>query len=1799
MSTAVLSSRQLLETFLQSSPDIVLILASDHTIVLAGGRAAAAAGAPDPSDLTGLRCHSVLCNSGEPCAGCPVSAVLEGGGPGTATVSQPGRTLEVTAAPVEADGGGAPFVAVHARDVTGRLRAEEGLAATQDMLSRVSDAIDDIVAVVDVGGRVRWLNSAVQRVTGYTPEEVLSGVTDEARIHPDDLPGAVRALRATIDHGARSSFDLRFLCRDGRWRWLAQRSYPIPGGRDDAAAVVTARDVTDRREAEAALAVSEERYRTLVQAAPVGLWMVDADRETVFIEPGSVLPKLGYTVEQVLSPPGGHRPWNTPEVESAMDEALDRVYRGETVRDLEVPLMAADGSTVWLSRTITPMFDSSGNVSGCVGVSLDITERKHGEAALAESEGRFQLLLDSLSVDCWMLGEGRKRTFFCMGSVADRLGYTEEEILSHPAEERPWETPEGKRLMEEVLDRAYRGEPTFGIEVPFLSRDGRTVWALQSVAPIFDDRGKAVGCAGFGIDITDRMEAKAALAESEARFRIAFEAADDLACIKDVQGRYLLVNPAMCAYLGISASDVVGRTPEELFPESVARVVRDTDAVVLSGETVQKEIKTIHNGRLHSIHVHSLPMRSPDGRIVGVYTTGRDITERVAAEEALRESEERFRAVFETAQDSIYIKDADCRYLKVNPAFERTAGMPAEEILGRTAVEVFGDPASGMPAEDERVLAGEVFDKEYELDYRGRHRFVHEIKMPLRDASGSVVGICGYAREITERKLAEAAMRESAGMLRAVFETAHDWVFAKDERRRYVKANPAFARAVGKAAHEIIGRTYEELVPSSENGESVRSLDERVLSGEVVKEEFTSPVEERLRRFHSVKVPMRDSSGRVVGICGIARDVTELKEAEKAARRSESQFRSLAQNVPDVIARFDRDLRYTFVSAKVEAITGIPPSEFIGRTCDELGIPSDVTDLLRDALSTVFDTGEENTVEVTYDTPSGPRELEGRLIPEPNPDGVVETVMTVARDVTDSRRADRRLRRLNACLLGLGPDSSENIRRLTCLCGELIGSDCAVYSRLEDHVLVARATWRAPAGYDPADKPEGRVCYDVIRSGSDEPLVVVDLASSSYADTDPNVERCGLRTYVGSAVRSGGERMGAICALWRQHYEPTQNDLWLIGVLASAIGVQEERRRSEAALRGSERRFRAVFETAEDCVFIKGRDGVYQQVNPAMERLFAVGASELVGADDDQLFGPETAAHIRDVDARVLAGEVVEEERTKVIGGRAYAFHEIKVPLCDDSGSVIGLCGIARDVTERVEARRALAASENLLSSILEQSPFSTWIADERGTNIWVNDACKQLFGIARDDEVVGKYNMYRDDVVREAGLVDNLDRVFKDGRSTRFEIDYDFSKVEHVLVPGATHRRLDVTIFPVVDDSGALINAVVQHRDVTAERELEESLRQTQKMEAVGTLAGGIAHDFNNLLGAMMGYTSLLAMHLPPEDDLHQYVEPIERAGSRAAELTSRLLSFARRSERAVGPVNFGECVREVLKLLEGSIGSEVEVVTELPDDLPTVKADGSQLHQVLMNICLNAVEAMEGGGTLRLSAHPAAVESASDVSWDAEPGDYVAAAITDTGCGMDEVVRSRAFEPFFTTKPPGGGTGLGLAMVYGIVKDHGGNAEIASRPGEGTTLTLWLPVYVGEPESTSIDDRGLRRGSETILVVDDEKMMRGLLGRMLEEMGYRVILAGGGREGARIYEAQGSEIDLVLLDMMMPDLSGEQTLGLIKANDPQALVIACTGHVEGGAGAARVAQDVVDVLRKPFTIETLSSALRSALDT
>jgi PAS domain S-box-containing protein len=625
----------------------------------------------------------------------------------------------------------------------------------------------------------------------------------------------------------------------------------------------------------------------------------------------------------------------------------------------------------------------------------------------------------------------------------------------------------------------------------------------------------------------------------------------------------------------------------------------------------------------------------------------------------------------------------------------------------------------------------------------------------------------------------------------------------------------------------------------------------------------------------------------------------------------------------------------------------------------------------------------------------------------------------------------------------------------------------------------------------------------------------------------------------------------------------------------------------EEQLRASEQRFRSILDQASEGIFVADASGHYVEVNATGAEMLGYTREEILRLSLIDVVAPDEAGRLPEAVARLRDGQPVTSEwRFRRKDGTQLDVELLGRQLPDSR-----LLGYVRDVTERKHTEELLRRSEERYRLIVEnQTEFIVkWRPD--GTRTFVNQRYCQVFGV-REEACVGTSFFplvapeHREMIRRQTAALSPASP--------------EYTEEHRSIVPGG-ERWQQWTSRGIFDESGHLVEILSTGRDITDRVRLEEQLRQSQKMQAIGQLAGGVAHDFNNLLTVINGHVEMLLDGLAPDDATRGGLLAVRDAGERAALLTRQLLLFSRKAVLEPKVLDCGDLVQRTSQMLRRLISEEVSLATILAPSLARIKADPSQIEQVIMNLALNACDAMPLGGRLTLETRNVSVDAEFCRSHpEYAPGKYVQLVVADTGCGMTPHVKAHLFEPFFTTKGPGRGTGLGLATVYGIVQESGGFVTVASEVDAGATFSVFLPALEdGEPSASATDVRGRGLvGRETVLLVEDDPAVRRITRLTLEKYGYTVLEAGAGDAALRLSDAHTGPIDILVSDVVMPGMGGRRVADELATRRPHCRVLFMSGYTEemlANRGAFGPAEGFI---QKPFAPVSLAEKVREVLD-
>ncbi len=716
--------------------------------------------------------------------------------------------------------------------------------------------------------------------------------------------------------------------------------------------------------------------------------------------------------------------------------------------------------------------------------------------------------------------------------------------------------------------------------------------------------------------------------------------------------------------------------------------------------------------------------------------------------------------------------------------------------------------------------------------------------------------------------------------------------------------------------------------------------------------------------------------------------------------------------------------------------------------------------------------------------------------------------------------------------------------------------------------------------------------HRAVRKGRQNLLRIVD---SGFADIPPAAYKKIRKKWMGASIP----------------FNPRYLDyIFLIIAISAALGgilllwnyllrrkvaqKTEQLKQTLVALQENEKKYRELVENANSIILRLDTSGNITFFNEYARTFFGYENEEILGRNVLDTIVPEIDSSGRNLKEAI--GKIFEDpdsyihninENIRKNGERVWIAWNNK-PVYDADNTLVGMLCIGNDITER----RKTEAERERLASAIAQADESVIITDGRGRIQYVNPAFEALTGYTREEAVENTPGILKSDM-HDADFYRSLWEAITSGETWK-------GRFINRKKDGS-HYTVDATITPMRDDAGNIVNYIAVQRDVTEALKLEAQLLQARKMESVGRLAGGVAHDFNNMLSVILGYSELALARIDADNPIYKNLKEIHDTARRSADLTRQLLAFSRKQIIAPQVIDINEQVKNMEHLLRRAIGEDIDLVFTLSAELWPVHLDPSQVDQVVVNLAVNARDAMPDGGMLTIETGNVVFDEAyCKENLGFKPGEYAMLAVSDSGCGMDKETLANVFEPFFTTKKEGRGTGIGLATVYGIVKQNNGFINIYSEPENGTTIRIYFPRYsdVRQIASSELHKAVPVLGNETIALVEDQGKVRDMTRTMLEELGYKVLTAAGPEQALRLCEKHEGKIHLLFTDVVMPNMNGRELAGKIRRLRPDIKILYTSGYTANAIAHHGVLETGVHFIQKPFSTEDLSAKIRETLE-
>ncbi|MFZ5570822.1 MAG: PAS domain S-box protein [Thermodesulfobacteriota bacterium] len=1454
-------------------------------------------------------------------------------------------------------------------------------------------------------------------------------------------------------------------------------------------------------------------------------------------------------------------------------------------------------------------------------VLADQLESERRLAALRESEKLYRLLVETANEGIWSM-DGDHHTTYVNRAMAAMLGYTPEEMLGKPVE--AFFFSEDMAFHEQRMQQRHAGADEI-YERRFRRRDGSPLWTMVAAKARQDPDGRFAGSFAMFTDITAHKTAEESLKAGRAELHALLDAVKESVFLMETDGTIVALNQTTAVRLGSNAEDMIGQNMFDILPPDVARRRRAyVEQVIADGKPVRFEDQ--RNGMWIDNSIY--PVTDESGRVMRLAIYGHDITERKMSEQALMESKRLLDATQQLAKIGGWEWDTERRTMTWTDETYRIHDLApgrfqpgAPEHIQRS-LECYD--AADRPMIDEAfrlcVEEGRAYNLELPFtDASGRRIWIQTSARPVMK-DRRVVKVIGNLMDITERKNAERELRESEHKFSRIFKSnAALMAISTLQEGRFIDVNDEFLRVLGFGYDEVVGKSSLELGFFAHTAQRTTLVD-------LIREK---------EQLHNIEIDMRTRSGEIRrGLFSgsiihlkdqecwltVLKDITARMQAEESLRLSEKTHRALIQGIPDIVMRFDQQGRHLFVSENVMKLTGIQAAAFIGKTHRELGFPEEQSRYWEDCIRKVFRDGEMVETEFTYEGINGQSVFNWRLIPEFDTSEKVSSVLSLSRDITLHRRAEQNYETLFREMMD-GFALHEIIHDSQ--------NRPADYRFLAVNPAFERLTGLA------AREIVGKTVLEIMPETERHWIDIYgQVAMTGESIFFENYSKVLNKYFEVSAFRPGPDQFACIFA-----------------DITDRKAIQEQRERqltfSRALNKISE--FTIANDNPDAILEISNRiigealcadRMLIYDISFAENRITAL--CEWLGQPHREIAATkgeytslemfrEAFEEIRDT-KRYLESHVdavnahfLENGSDRILHDQLHIKSLIWYPFAfDDHGyylftinrilqrkiwnkdeldflrSVANLVTIAlmkiRMLGERRRVEEELAKQKNQLQKIFEILPIGLWIADKHGNLLRGNAMGVKIWG-AEPHVSISEYGIFKAWRLpsREPIAGDDwaLAKTIRDGVTIMDEL------LEIEAFDGKRKTILNYTA-PVLDADGGIAGAIVLNLDISDRKALENQLLQSQKMESVGRLAGGVAHDFNNMLMIIIGNAEMALDETEPSAPLAAHLQEIMASARRSADLTRQLLAFARKQTVSPRVLDLNEVVSGMIKMLQRLIGEDIDLVWKPSSRLWPVNMDPSQIDQILVNLAVNARDAITGVGNLTIETENAVFDETDCMAHAGLiPGEYVRLSVSDTGCGMGQETIEHLFEPFYTTKEVGKGTGLGLATVYGIVRQNDGFIHVHSEPGHGTTFKIHIPRTQAAAETAPQESgRKPAGGTETVLLVEDEPAILKLAQAILERYGYTVLAARTPREAREIAGSHPDPIHLLITDVVMPQMNGRDLLESIATLRPEIRVLFMSGYTADVIAHHGVLDEGIHFLQKPFSVRTLSAKVRDVLN-
>ncbi len=1260
--------------------------------------------------------------------------------------------------------------------------------------------------------------------------------------------------------------------------------------------------------------------------------------------------------------------------------------------------------------------------------------------------------------------------------------------------------------------------------------------------------------------------------QAETEYRTTLYSIGDAVISTDPNGNVKYLNPIAEQLTGWTEQEAIGKPLDVIFniinedtrekvDNPVTRILREGIIVGLANHTILVN----KNGAEIPIADSGAPIKDNKGNIIGVILVFRDQTHERTIQRQLDEARLFAESIIETLSEALLVIDEQYRVVTANRSFCTIFHQQLDHLKNKIIYDLF-DQQWNQP--DFRQQVEHVVNKRqrfndfvltFDCPIHGKKYLLVNGSLITRQSSSDYLVLLTF-RDNTEQYTAQEQLRKSELKLRSIFSVLPDLILILNEEGRYIEIPPFNPHLLYKPANELLGKTVYDIFPEEQARQFHAAITTVLKSQKKVSLDYKLKIQQQDYWFSATVLPYQHNQ-----VLLIARDITERKRIEQELRESEEWFRKLANSTATSIFIY-QGTRFVYVNKAAVELTGYTAEELLSINFWDIVHP-DHRELIRER-GLARQRGE-----------NVPNRYEFKIVRK---DGTVRWVdfsatkidwygspagMGTIIDITERKQAEEQLK--------------ERERTYHTLLNNIPGF---AYRCLNDK------DWTMAFISDGCKSITGYKADDFINNAT---IAFNDIIHPQYRDLLWNLwqEKLPKREvfeYEYPIITKNGEERW----VWERG-RGIYNDQGTLLYLEGFITDITERKKAEEQLQKERQLLKTIINLLPDAIYAKDtslRKTIVNKVD--LKNLGVEKEEDALGKDDFAFYPKQIADQFYQNDKMVLEGHPIINKEEKIIfpdGSEGYLLTS-KVPLYNPhTGKIEGLVGIGHNITERKKAEEALRASESLYREFVENDLTGDFIAKPNGIILSCNTAFTKIFGFPSPNDAKN---------TSISSLFLSPERWQKIVQTLQEKHRLEYHEVQM--------RRLDgKEVYAIMNIVGKFNNKVQLYEifgyifDDTKRHELEKQIIQSQKLESIGVLAGGIAHDFNNILGIILGYTSLIEQESSKQQITPKNLEIIRKAVERGAALVRQILTFARKTDFQLATINMNTVIAELYQMIYETFPRTIDIRTELDPNVLPIIADQTQLHQALLNLSVNAKDAMPQGGILTFKTSMISGTELQNKFSQASAKQYVVIEVSDSGCGIPEHNIKNIFEPFFTTKERGKGTGLGLAVVYGIITSHQGFIDVESTVGKGTRFRIYLPVsefldfhqYNEETATTEI------KGGGTILLIEDEDALREIATSVLETAGYTVIPAADGEEALKLFEEHCDSIDLVVTDLGLPKMDGVAVIKqIIKKKDTIRTIIG-SGYFDPEKREELQKLGVNALLQKPYKPQELLSTIHNVL--